>query len=59
MTKENIKNVIKGEVASAWNELILISKLYEGGDNDLANRQRIAWATLDGLWRTLYPNEEY
>nr|DAU61848.1 MAG TPA: hypothetical protein [Caudoviricetes sp.] len=58
MTKENIKNVIKGEVASAWNELIVISNLY-GGDSDLANRQRIAWSTLDDLWRTLYPDEEY
>lgn len=59
MTKEkNIKSVIKGEVVRAWEELNAFTVLY-GVGHDLTNRQRTVWATLDELWNTLYPDEEY
>lgn len=58
MEKEDVKNTIKASVKTAWKDLDAFSTLY-GVNHDLTNRQRIVWGTLDGLWNTLYPDEEY
>ena len=58
MTNEEIKKVIKGEVTHAWELLMLYTEIF-GWEDDLTNKQRAKWTTLDDLWQQLYPNEEY
>lgn len=54
----DVKTVIKEEVARAWDELNTFTVLY-GADHYLTNRQRTVWSTLDYLWNKLYHDEEY
>ena len=58
MKKDDVKNTIKDSVKTAWDELNEFYKVL-GSSNDLTNRQRTVWATLDELWNKLYPEEEY
>lgn len=58
MEKDDVKNTIKDSVKTAWDELELFSKVY-GSNNDLTNRQRTVWSTLNYLWKQLYPDDEY
>ena len=58
MKEEEIKNTIKVSVKTAWEELDAFSAVF-GVKNDLTNRQRTVWSTLDDLWNKLYPGEEY
>ena len=58
MTREEIKETIKGEVTYAWETLSLYTESF-GIDDSLTCRQRAKWVVLDDLWQQLFPNEEY
>lgn len=57
MTTNEMKEIIKNEVAEAWERLCLYTDVY-GFDDNITERARCKWGALDDLWCKLY-DEEY
>lgn len=58
MTKNEMKEVLRKEVNTAWDMFMIVKNLY-GDDDESTAEYRGEWYALDCLWNKFYPNEKH
>lgn len=58
MTKNEMKEVLREDVKTAWETFRLVKSIY-GDDDEKIGNFRGQWFALDALWHKFYPNEDY
>lgn len=58
MSKKEIKKVLKSQLTTSWELLVQYTNDF-GSNAEITKMQRTKWATIDNIWNSLFPNEDY